>query len=197
LVQAQPQWLRTLREISGLVYISGENWEREYPTSRVDGLAVDFQGGVWCYNSDLGLSYLSSEGVWEPLPEELRNVQPFSLRDVVYPLHFISNNRLFVGTYNGLYEFELNFNYPDSGKISVYPNPFNYQRHNRLYFSARDLGGKDILIYDIIGDLKGKYNVPLKLTAYPIEINLSSGLYQYFVTSEGRVIHKGKFVVVR
>ncbi len=180
-----------------LVYISGENVEREYASRRFDGLAVDFQGGIWGYNSESGLGYLSPEGIWESLPQELQSLQPFSLKDVISPLHFINKDRLFVVTYNGLYEFKLNFNYPDSGQVNVYPNPFNYQRHDRLYFSARDLGGKNILIYDIIGNLKGEYNVPLEWTDYPIDVNLSSGLYQYFVTSEGKVIHKGKFVVVR
>jgi hypothetical protein len=180
-----------------LIYISGENVEREYTSMRFDGLAVDFQGGIWCYNSESGLSYLSPEGIWESLPQELQNLPPFSLKDVISPLHFIDNNRLFVGTYKGLYEFELNFNFTDSGRISVYPNPFNYQRHNRLYFSARDLGGKNILIYDIIGDKKGEYNVPAEDEVFSIVVDLSSGLYLYYVTDGGRVTYKGKFVVVR
>jgi hypothetical protein len=186
---------------NSLVYISGENVERVYTSGKVDGLAVDFQGGVWCYNSESGLSYLSPEEVWESLPEELRNLQSFSLEDVVYPLHFIDNNRLFIGTYNGLYEFELNYNYPDSGQINVYPNPFNYQRHNRLYFSARGLGGKNILIFDIVGKIKGNYAIPPEYYEdFWIEkdqLELSSGLYLYYVTDGGRIIHRGKFVVVR
>ena len=144
------------------------------------------------------MSYLNPEGNWESLPQALREIQPFTLEDVISPLHFTENKNLFVCTYNGLYKFDLDFNVPGSGKISVYPNPFNYEIHNKLTFSARDIGGKDIFIYDIIGNLKGEYNVPLRNEEnYPIDVNLSSGLYLYFVTSEGRVIHKGKFVVVR
>ncbi len=178
-----------------LVYISGENVEKVYPSGRFDGLAVDFQGGIWCYNSGSGLSYLSPEG--SSLPQELENLPVFILEDIISPLHFADNNNLFVGTYAGLYEFDLDFNYPDSGKINIYPNPFNCENHHRLNFSARDLGGKNIFIYDIIGDIKGEYEVPPEKNAFSIDIDLSSGLYLYFVTSEGRIIHKGKFVVVR
>jgi len=181
-----------------LVYISGNNVERVETSNKFDGLTVDFQGGLWCYNSTEGLSYRNPEGNWESLPQALRELQPFSLKDIVSPLHFTENGNLFVCTYNGLYEFDLDFNVPDSGEVTVYPNPFNYEEHNQLTFSAKGIGGKDIFIYDIIGDLKGEYNVPLEYgDNYPIDVNLSSGLYLYFVTSEGRVIYKGKFVVVR
>jgi len=181
-----------------LVYISGRNVERVYPSSRFEGLTVDFQGGIWCYNSESGLSYLKPEG--SSLPEELENLPVCILEDVISPLHFTDNNNLFVGTYAGLYEFDLDFNYPDSGKINVYPNPFNCERHHRLNFSARDLGGKNIFIYDIIGDIKGEYEVPPEKEVFWIErdhLDLTSGLYMYFIVDEGRIIHKGKFVVVR
>jgi hypothetical protein len=184
-----------------LIYISGNNVEKVEVSEKFDGLAVDFQGGLWCYNSTEGLNYLNPEGYWESLPQALRELQPFTLEDIVSLLHFTENQNLFVCTYNGLYEFDLDFNVPDSGKFNVYPNPFNYERHNRLNFSARDLGGKNILIYDVIGDLKGEYVVPPEKEVFfldlPNDIDLSSGLYLYFVTSEERVIHKGKFVVVR
>ncbi len=180
-----------------LIYISDNDVESVETMSKFEGLAVDFQGGLWCYNTLSGLRYLNPEGNWESLPEVLREVQPFSLNDVISPLHLTKNENLFVCTYNGLYEFNLDFNVPDSGEIKVYPNPFNYERHNTLNFSAEDLGGKNILIYDIIGSLKEEYNVPVGWTNFPIDVSLSSGLYLYFVTDEGKVIHKGKFVVVR
>jgi len=190
---------------TGLAYITGESVDMIYTASnsglssdRVDGLAVDFQGGIWCYNSESGLSYFDPEG--SSLPLESENLPAFILEDVISPLHFTDNNNLFVGTYAGLYEFDLDFNYPDSGKINVYPNPFNYERHNRLNFSARDLGGKNIFIYDIIGDIKEEYEVPPEKEVFWIErdhLDLTSGLYMYFIVDEGRIIHKGKFVVVR
>jgi hypothetical protein len=180
-----------------LIYISGNNVERVEISNRFEGLAVDFQGGIWCFNSMEGLSYRNPEGNWESLPQELREIQPFSLKDIVSPLHFTENKNLFVCTYNGLYEFELDFNVPDSGGVTVYPNPFNYEEHNRLTFSAKDIGGKDILIYDVIGDLKGEYEVPSENDVFSIDIDLSSGLYLYFVTEDGKLIYKGKFVVVR
>ncbi len=183
-----------------LVYIEGDNVEREYTSNKVDGLAVDFQGGVWCYSSLEGLSYLNPEDSWEQLPQELTEIQSFGLEDVIYPLHFTTDNTLFVCTYNGLYEFDINFNYPDSGKIVVYPNPFNYSRHHRLNFSLHDIGEKRLSIYDIIGNRKGEYTIPSGREIFWIDkeqLNLSSGLYRYFITDGGVVIHKGKFVVVR
>ncbi len=184
-----------------LVFVSNNNVERVEILDKFDGLAVDFQGGLWCYNTLSGLSYRNPEGNWESLPQEVRELQPFTLNDIVSLLHFTENKNLFVCTYNGLYEFDLDFHLPDSGKINVYPNPFNYERHSQLTFSAKDIGGKDIFIYDIIGDLKGEYPVPSESDnfsiALPDDIDLSSGLYMYFVAEEGRVIYKGKFVVVR
>jgi hypothetical protein len=184
-----------------LVYISGNNMERVEKTNKFEGLTVDFQGGVWCYNTMKGLSYRNPKGSWESLPQMLKDLQPFSLEDIISPLHFTENQNLFVCTYNGLYEFDLDFNLPDSGKVNVYPNPFNYKKHSRLNFSASDLGGKNIFIYDIIGDLKGKYFISSNRDAFwldfPDDIDLSSGLYLYFITEEGKVIYKGKFVVVR
>ncbi|MBN1695213.1 T9SS type A sorting domain-containing protein [candidate division WOR-3 bacterium] len=180
-----------------LVYISDNSVERVEISRRFEGLTVDFQGGLWCYNTTEGLSYRNPEGDWESLPQEVREIQPFSLKDIVSPLHFTENRNLFVCTYNGLYEFDLDFNIPDSGEIIVYPNPFNYEEHNQLTFSAKDLGDKDILIYDVIGDLKGEYEVPSGNNVFSIDIDLSSGLYLYFVTEEGKAIYKGKFVVVR
>ncbi len=185
-----------------LIYISGNNVEREEALNRFEGLAVDFQGGIWCYNSTEGLSYRNPEGNWESLPQALREIQPFSLKDIVSPLHFAENGNLFVCTYNGLYEFDLDFTMPDSGEVTVYPNPFNYEEHDRLHFAANDIGGKNLFVYDIIGNLKGQYLVPFDRENVfwldlPEDIDLSSGLYLYFITEEGKVIYKGKFVVVR
>jgi hypothetical protein len=193
---------------TGLAYIVDNNVEEIYTSSnsdlvsdKVDGLAVDFQGGIWCYNGQNGLSYLNPEENWESLPEEMKQIQPFILDDINYPLHFTAEGNLFVCTYNGLYEFDINFSYADSGEVNVYPNPFNYERHARLNFSASELGGKNILIYDLIGDLKGEYVVPSGREVFsldfPEDIDLSSGLYLYFITEENNVIYKGKFVVVR
>ena len=193
---------------TGLAYIVDNSVEEIYNSSnsdlvsdKVDGLAVDFQGGIWCYNSQSGLSYLSPERNWESLPEEMKQIQPFILDDIIYPLHFTAEGGLFICTYNGLYEFDINFSYTDSGEVNVYPNPFNYERHARLNFSVSGLGGKNILIYDLIGDLKGEYIVPSGREVFsldfPEDIDLSSGLYLYFITEESNVIYKGKFVVVR
>jgi len=193
---------------TGLAYIVGNNVEEIYTSSnsdlisdKVDGLTIDFQGGIWCYNSQNGLSYLNPERNWESLPQELKQIQSFILDDVISPLHFTANKNLFVCMYNGLYEFDINFSYTDSGEVNVYPNPFNYERHARLNFSARELGGKNILIYNLIGELKGEYVVPSEVEEFsldfPEDIDLSSGLYMYFITEDGSVIYKGKFVVVR
>lgn len=180
-----------------LVYISGNNVERIETSNRFDGLNVDFQGGIWCYNSTEGLSYLNPEGNWESLPQELREIQSFTFNDIVSLIHFTENNNLFVCTYNGLYAFDLDFNLPDSGEVNVYPNPFNFERHNKLNFSASDLGGKDLFIYDVIGDVKGVYEVPSGNNVFSIDVDLSSGLYMFFIAEGGKVIYKGKFVVVR
>ena len=193
---------------TGLAYIVDDNVEEIYTSSnsdlvsdKVDGLTVDFQGGIWCYNSQNGLSYFNPERNWESLPEEMKQIKPFILDDVICPLHFTAEENLFVCTYNGLYEFDINFSNTDSGEVNVYPNPFNYERHTRLNFSANELGGKNILIYDLIGDLKGEYFVPSEQEEFsldfPEDIDLSSGLYMYFITEEGDVIYKGKFVIVR
>jgi len=193
---------------TGLAYIVGNNVGEIYTSSnsdlisdKVDGLTVDFQGGIWCYNSQNGLSYLNPERNWESLPQELKQIQSFILADVISPLHFTVNKNLFVCTYNGLYEFDINFSHIDSGEVNVYPNPFNYERHARLNFSARELGGKNILIYNVIGDLEGEYVVPSEVEEFsldfPEDIDLSSGLYMYFITENRSVIYKGKFVVVR
>ena len=180
-----------------LVYISGNNVERIETLERFDGLTVDFQGGIWGYNSTEGLSYLNPEGNWESLPQELREIQSFTLNDIVSLIHFTENNNLFVCTYNGLYSFDLDFNLPDSGEVNVYPNPFNFERHNKLNFSASDLGGKDLFIYDVIGDVKGEYEIPSGNSVFSIDVDLSSGLYMYFIAEDGKVVYKGKFVVVR
>ena len=184
-----------------LIYISGNNFEI-VEDSKFEGLAVDFQGGLWCYNTLSGLRYLNPEGNWETLPDELREIELFTLNDVISPLHFTINEDLFVCTYNGLYEFDLDFNIPDSGKVKVYPNPFNYEEHGRLHFSANGIGGKNLFVYDIIGNLKGQYLVPSYMEDsfwldLPGDIDLSSGLYMCFVIYDGRVLYKGKFVVVR
>jgi hypothetical protein len=184
-----------------LVYISGNNFERVETQERFEGLAVDFQGGLWGYNSMEGLSYLNPEGFWESLPQELTGIKPFGLDDVISPLHFTGDRNLFICTYNGLYEFDLDFDPSDSNEVNVYPNPFNYQEHDRLIFSVSDIGGKSIFIYDIVGNLQGEYHVPSEndeiFWVERDQIDLSSGLYSYFITEEGNVIHKGKFVVIR
>lgn len=180
-----------------LIYISDVNVEKVESPNKFEGLAVDFQGGLWCYNSTEGMSYRNPEGIWQPLPQALTNLKTFPVKDIISHLHFTENNNLFVCTYNGLYEFELGFNQADSGKIKVYPNPFNYEKHNMLNFSARDLGGKEIFIYDIIGTMKGEYEVPEGNDILSIDVDLSSGLYMFFVTENDQVIHKGKFAVVR
>lgn len=189
---------------SGLVYISGSEVEEKYTSSnsglgsdKVDGVVVDSKGGLWCYDSWFGLSYLNSEGNWKSLPKELLDLSPFNPKMIVYPLHFINDNILYVGTYGGLYEFELGVNGGEIKEIEIYPNPFNCERHKRLHFSAEDLGGKRILIYDIVGELKVEYTVPSVVNDFQIEIDLPSGLYQCFVTKEGQIFRKGKFVVVR
>ena len=184
-----------------LVYISGNSLERVETQERFEGLAVDFQGGLWSYNSMEGLSYLNPEGVWESLPQELTGIKPFGLDDVISPLHFTGDRNLFICTYNGLYEFDLDFDSSDSSEVNVYPNPFNYQEHDRLIFSVSDIGGMSIFIYDIVGNLQGEYHIPSENDgSFWIEkdqIALSSGLYSYFITEEGNIIHQGKFVVIR
>ncbi len=180
-----------------LVYITGNSVERTEISNRYEGLAVDFLGGLWCYNTMEGLSYLNPEGDWESLPLELRDVPSFSIEDVIYPLHFAKDRNLYVCTYNGLYEFDLDFGVPDSREVNVYPNPFNCEDNDNLFFSAEDLGGKSLLIYDIIGNMKGKYVIPSGSNVFQINIDLSSGLYLFFVTENGEVIYKGKFAVIR
>ncbi|MEO0293948.1 MAG: T9SS type A sorting domain-containing protein [candidate division WOR-3 bacterium] len=182
---------------NGLVYIVGESIERSYSTGKIDGLATDYKKGVWCYNSTTGLSYLSPNGSWESLPSELKNLEPFDLKDVISPLHILERNKLFICTYKGLYEFELNLNEKDLYKVDVYPNPFNASINEELHFSARNLGGKEILIYDLTGNKKGSYKVPQGENDFSIIIDLPSGLYIYLVVTNGEVIGRGKFVVVR
>jgi hypothetical protein len=180
-----------------LIYISGNSVERTEISNRFEGLAVDFLGGLWCYNTMEGLSYLNPEGNWESLPQELNDIQSFSLEDIIYPLHFTEDRKLYICTYNGLYEFDLDFNVPVSRKVNVYPNPFNYEDHDSLSFSAEDLEGKTLLIYDIIGNKKGEYEISSENNVFSIDIDLSSGLYLYFVTEDEKVLYKGKFAVVR
>ena len=180
-----------------LVYITGNSVERTEMPNRFEGLTVDFLGGLWCYSTLEGLSYLNPEGDWESLPQELLDIPSFSIEDVIYPLHFTGDRNLYVCTYNGLYEFDLDFDVSVPVKVKVYPNPFNYEDHDSLFFSADDLGGKNLLIYDIIGNIKGEYEIPLGKSIFSIDIDLSSGLYLFFVTDEGDVIYKGKFAVVR
>jgi len=180
-----------------LVYISGNSVERIEIFNRYEGLAVDFLGGLWCYNTMEGLSYLNPAGNWEKLPQELKEIQPFSLEDIIYPLHFIEDRDLYVCTYNGLYRFNLDFDVSVYRKVSVYPNPFNCTEHDSLSFSSDDLGGKNLLIYDIIGNIKGEYEIPSENHIFSIDIDLASGLYLFFVADEENVIYKGKFAVVR
>ncbi len=180
-----------------LVYITGNSVVRTEISDRFEGLAVDFLGGLWCYSTLEGLSYLNPGGDWESLPQELLEIPSFSIEDVIYPLHFTEERNLYVCSYNGLYEFDLDFDVSISVKVKVYPNPFNYEVHDSLSFSADDLGGKNLLIYDIIGKIKGEYEIPSGNNVFSIDVDLSSGLYLFFITDEGEVIYKGKFAVVR
>ena len=180
-----------------LVYIVGNSVQRTEISNRFEGLAVDFLGGLWCYSTLEGLSYLNPGGDWESLPQELLDIESFSLEDIVYPVHFSEDRELYVCTYNGLYEFDLDFDLPFTRQVKVYPNPFNHEDHDSLYFSEEDLGGKNLLIYDIIGNIKGEYEIPSEDNVFSIDINLSSGLYLFFITDEGEVVFKGKFAVVR
>ncbi|MEA1912294.1 MAG: T9SS type A sorting domain-containing protein [candidate division WOR-3 bacterium] len=185
---------------NGLIHISGDEVKEVLTpnntgllSTKVDGLAVDFQGGLWCYHSGLGLSYRDPEGNW-------RTFEGFSYvgeNEVVYPLHFTRNHHLFVGTYKGLYEVDIDFNIPRSSRVNVYPNPFNANKHERLYFSSTKLQGKTIYIYDIYGQLKEKCIVPEGKYNLAIQINFPSGLYLYVVEDASGVVDKGKFVVVR
>jgi hypothetical protein len=188
---------------NSLVHISGDEVSEVFYASnsgllsdKVDGLAFDFQGGMWCYHSGEGLSYRDPEGNWETF----RGFSFVEEDDVTYPLHFSQNHHLFIGTYDGLYEVDIDFNIPeDSLKYpgtNVYPNPFNVNEHDALYFSSSDLLNKTIYIYDIYGRRKGEYQASrdyLRIEG----VDLPSGLYFYVVKGDKGVVDKGRFVVVR
>ena len=188
---------------NSLVHISGDEVSEVFYASnsgllsdKVDGLAFDFQGGMWCYHSGEGLSYRDPEGNWE----RFRGFSFVEGDDVTYPLHFSQNHHLFIGTYDGLYEVDIDFNIPEDSLrypgTNVYPNPFNVDEHDYLFFSSDDLGGKTIYIYDIYGRRKGEYQASgdyLRIEG----VDLPSGLYFYVVKGEEGVVDKGRFVVVR
>ncbi|MCK4421847.1 T9SS type A sorting domain-containing protein [candidate division WOR-3 bacterium] len=185
-----------------LVHISGKEVKEIFNTgnsgllsNKMDGLAFDFQGGMWCYHSGEGLSYRSPTGNWTTF-------QGFSYAeedDITYPLHFSRGHCLFIGTYEGLYEIDIDFNIPQStdgyAETNVYPNPFNAVQNKYLYFSSEDLAGKRIYIYDIYGRLKDEFSVSEDYLR--MEVDLPSGLYFYVVKGEGGIVDKGRFVVVR
>lgn len=185
-----------------LVHISGKEVKEIFHTgnsgllsNKMDGLAFDFQGGMWCYHSGEGLSYRSPTGNWTTF-------QGFSYAeedDGTYPLHFSRDHRLFICTYEGLYEINVDFNIPQStdgyAGTNVYPNPFNAVQNKYLYFSSEDLAGKRIYIYDIYGRLKDEFYVSEDYLR--MEVDLPSGLYFYVVKGEGGVVDKGRFVIVR
>ncbi len=169
-------------------------------SDKVDGLAFDFQGGMWCYHSGEGLSYRDPEGDWETF----RGFSFVGGDDVTYPLHFSQNHNLFIGTYDGLYEVDIDFNIPEDSLeylgTNVYPNPFNVDEHDYLFFSSDDLGGKTIYIYDIYGKIKGEYEARddyIRIPVSQVKDDLPSGLYFYIVKGQEGVVDKGRFVVVR
>jgi hypothetical protein len=188
---------------NSLVYISGDEKIEDFNTSNsgllsdnVDGITFDFQGGMWCYHSGEGLSYRDPEDNWF----SYRGFSSVDADDITYPLHFTFDHHLFVGTYEGLYELDIDFNIPrDSLEYpgtNVYPNPFNANEHNYLYFSSGVLDGKTIYIYDVYGKLKEEYRVTGDYLRIE-NVDLTSGLYFYIVKGEEGVLDKGRFVVVR
>lgn len=188
---------------NSLVYIYGDEVIEVFNTSNsgllsdnVDGITFDFQGGMWCYHSGEGLSYRDPEDNWF----SYRGFSSVDADDITYPLHFTLDHHLFVGTYEGLYELDIDFNIPrDSLEYpgtNVYPNPFNANEHNYLYFSSGALDGKTIYIYDVYGKLKEEYRVTGDYLRIE-NIDLTSGLYFYIVKGEEGVVDKGRFVVVR
>ncbi|MCK4322806.1 T9SS type A sorting domain-containing protein [candidate division WOR-3 bacterium] len=188
---------------NSLVYISGDEVIEVFNSSNsgllsdnVDGITFDFQGGMWCYHSGDGLSYRNPEDNWF----SYRGFSSVDADDITYPLHFTLDHHLFVGTYEGLYELNIDFNIPrDSLEYpgtNVYPNPFNVNEHDYLYFSSGEIDGKTVYIYDIYGKLKEEYRVTgdhLRIE----NVDLTSGLYFYIVKGEEGVLDKGRFVVVR
>jgi len=120
--------------------------------------------------------------------------------DITYPLYFSSDNKLYIGTYEGLYELDIDFNIPEDSLeypgTNVYPNPFDASKHDYLYFSSGELDGKMIYIYDVYGRLEAEYIVTGDYLR--VEVNdLKSGLYLYVVKGEDKVIDRGRFVIVR
>ncbi len=188
---------------NSLVRISGNEVDTVYYSrnsgllsDKVDGISFDFQGGMWCYHSGDGLSYRNPEGNWT----SFRGFSYVNGDDITYPLYFSLDHHLFVGTYEGLYEIDIDFNIPSDSLrypgTNVYPNPFNANENNSLYFSSSNLDGKKIYIYDIYGRLKGEYDgrgVYLRID----EVDLPSGLYFFVVKGEEGVVDKGRFAVVR
>jgi hypothetical protein len=163
---------------------------------QVDGITFDFQGGMWCYHSGEGLSYRDPENNWF----SYRGFAYIDADDITQRLHFALDNKLYVGTYEGLYELDIDFNVPEDSLeypgTNVYPNPFNASEHDYIYFSSGELDGKMIYIYDVYGRLEGEYIATGTYLRVDVG-DLKSGLYLYVVKGEDRVLDKGRFVIVR
>lgn len=188
---------------NNLIHISGDEVVEVFNSGnsdllrdKVDGIAFDFQGGMWCYHSSDGLSYRDPENKWS----SYRGFSYVDADDITYPLHFSSNNKLYIGTYEGLYELDIDFNIPKDSLeypgTNVYPNPFNASEHDFLYFSSGELDGKVIYIYDVYGKLKGEHRVNGDYLRVNVD-DLKSGLYLYVVKGEEGVLDRGRFVIVR
>lgn len=169
----------------------------ELLSNQVDDIIFDFQGGMWCYHSGKGLSYRSPDGSnWENIP----GFSSIVANDVPEVMHFTSDNKLIICTYNGIYKLDIDFNIPDNQedeytRTNVYPNPINLNKNSYLFFASADLEGKKVMIFNVYGKLEAEYVTDEQVLR--IAPDLKSGLYIYVVKDGNEVLDKGRFTVIR
>jgi len=163
---------------------------------RVDGIEGDFQGGMWFFHREKGMSYLRPDGEWRYFRTNDGLIST-NVQDGTDPIFFSKAHKLYIGTDYGLSVLTPDFNIPSKNHIvNVYPNPFIQSKDIYVNFASDSLPGKNIFIFTPSGKLLYKGIIQSNVFQWEVN-NIQSGILLYRITDDRGVFVSGSFVIIK